>query len=164
MENKNDIIDTLISDWNRERPDLDATAMHIVGRLLILGKGLEKRANQSLGEFEIHYTDLDVLATLRRSGSPFELSPKELMQSVLITSGAMTALLDRLTKLGLIYRSPDAMDGRVKKAGLTEKGKDIIDRAIKIRFNEAKDSIACLTKKEKEAFLPLLKKLMGTLS
>lgn len=117
-----------------------------------------------MGEFEIHYTDLDVLATLRRSGSPFELSPKELMQSVLITSGAMTALLDRLTKLGLIYRSPDAMDGRVKKAGLTEKGKDIIDRAIKIRFNEAKDSIACLTKKEKEAFLPLLKKLMGTLS
>lgn len=49
MENKNDIIDTLISDWNRERPDLDATAMHIVGRLLILGKGLEKKSQSIFG-------------------------------------------------------------------------------------------------------------------
>ena len=51
---------------------------------------------------KIIYTDLDVLATIRRSGEPYQLSPKQLMKSVLITSGAMTALLDRLTKLELI--------------------------------------------------------------
>ena len=162
MEEKIDIIDSLISDWNRERPDLDSDAMHIVGRILILGKSLEKKANQSLGEFGIHYTDLDVLATLRRSGSPFELTPKELMQSVLITSGAMTALLDRLTVLELIYRSPDPTDGRIKKAGLTKKGIELIDKAIGFRFQEAQDSIGVLTRKEKDLLIPLLKKLLAS--
>lgn len=164
MKEKVDIIDVLISDWSRERPDLDSQAMHIVGRILILGKSLEKKANQALGQFGIHYTDLDVLATLRRSGPPFELTPKELMQSVLITSGAMTALLDRLTTLELIYRSPDPTDGRIKKAGLTEKGIDVIDRAIEFRFQEAHNSIDALTKKEKELLIPLLKKLLESLA
>ncbi|MEO1487772.1 MAG: MarR family transcriptional regulator, partial [Bacteroidota bacterium] len=102
-----DIIDTLISDWKTERPELDASAMSIVGRILSLGKILEKRASSALCDIGICYTDLDVLATLRRSGAPYALTPTELMQSVLITSGAMTALLDRLTKLELIYRAVD---------------------------------------------------------
>ena len=158
-----DIIDDLISDWNKERPELDTDAMHLVGRILKIGKTLEKRANSSLSDCGIHYTDLDVLATLRRSGDPFELTPKELMKSVLITSGAMTALLDRLTKLELIYRSPDSNDGRIKRAGLTEKGIEIIDSAIEIRFEEARNSISILTEQEQEQLIPLLKKLMHSL-
>lgn len=158
-----DIIDSLISDWQKERPELNAQAMHIVGRILKLGKTLEKRASSSLSGCGIHYTDLDVLATLRRSGSPFELAPKELMKSVLITSGAMTALLDRLTKLKLIYRSPDSVDGRIKRAGLTKKGVELIDDAIEIRFEEAKSSVNKLTDKEKQQLIPLLKKLMNSL-
>lgn len=158
-----DIIDDLVNDWKKERPELDAQAMHVVGRILKLGKTLEKRANQSLSSCGIHYTDLDVLATLRRSGFPFELSPKELMKSVLITSGAMTALLDRLTKLKLIYRSPDSNDGRIKRAGLTKKGILVIDDAIEIRFKEAENSIDILTKEEQKKLIPLLKKLMHSL-
>jgi len=158
-----DIIDSLISDWKKERPELDGQAMHIVGRILKLGKTLEKRASLSLSGCGIHYTDLDVLATLRRSGSPFELAPKELMKSVLITSGAMTALLDRLTKLKLIYRSPDSIDGRIKRAGLTKKGIQLINDAIEIRFEEAKNSVNILTEKEQQQLIPLLKKLMNSL-
>ena len=157
-----DIIDSLINDWQKERPELDGQAMHIVGRILKLGKTLEKRASLSLSDCGIHYTDLDVLATLRRSGAPYELAPKELMKSVLITSGAMTALLDRLTKLELIYRSPDSIDGRIKRAGLTKKGVELIDDAIEIRFEEAKNSLNILTKKEQKQLIPLLKKLMSS--
>ena len=131
---KNDIIDTLIKEWKQERPELDASAMEVVGRILKLGKLLEKRVGSALKESGIYYTDLDVLATLRRSGKPFELTPKELMKSVLITSGAMTALLDRLAKLNLIYRAPDPKDGRIKRAGLTKKGVKVIDQAIEKRF------------------------------
>lgn len=157
-----DIIDHLILEWKQERPDLDTSAMHIVGRVLKLGKILEKRANSSLNEYDIHYTDLDVLATLRRSGAPFELSPKELMHSVLITSGAMTALLDRLTKLNLIYRSSDQVDGRIKRAGLTKAGIKLIDKAIETRFQEANNSVKHLTEKEKEQLGVLLKKLLSS--
>jgi len=161
---KEDIISSLIRDWERERPELDAQAMNIVGRILKLGKTLEKRAVASLIDCGIHYTDLDVLATLRRSGAPYELSPKILMESVLITSGAMTALLDRLTKLELTYRVQDKEDARIKRAGLTEKGVKLIDDAIVIRFKEAEKSIGGLTENEKEKLIPLLKKLLISLS
>lgn len=159
-----DLIDKLVQDWHLERPELDTSAMEIVGRILQLGKILEKRANQALKENKIHYTDLDVLATLRRSGKPYQLSPKELMQSVLITSGAMTALLDRLTKLQLISRDSHPDDGRVKLATLTQKGKITIDAAIEVRFQEASNSTEELTIPEKEQLAILLKKMILSLS
>ncbi len=158
-ENKNDLLDNLVDEWQAERPDLDASPMLIIGRILKLGKVLEKRANSVLQNNHIYYTDLDVLATLRRSGKPFELTPKQLMKSVLITSGAMTALLDRLKKLDLIYRSPDEHDGRINRAGLTQKGIKVIDNAIEIRFNEANESIKMFNKEEKEQLSKLLKKM-----
>ena len=163
MSNDTDLIDKLVQDWNSERPELDTSAMEIVGRILQLGKILEKRANSVLKDNKIHYTDLDVLATLRRSGKPYQLSPKELMQSVLITSGAMTALLDRLTKLKLISRDSHPDDGRVKLATLTSKGKTIIDAAIEVRFEEALNSTESLNSEEKEQLATLLKKMILSL-
>lgn len=160
MKKDKDLIDALIADWNIERPDLDVDAMQIVGRVMKLGKIFENRASLALKENGIYYTDLDVLATLRRSGEPYQLTPKQLMESVVITSGAMTALLNRLTKLELIYRAADENDGRISLAGLTEKGKKIIDEAIKKRFDEAKNSIQILNKKEQEDLSILLKKLL----
>ena len=160
---KNDLIDSLISEWKEERPELDTSAMEVVGRILNLSKILEKRASTSLSIYNIHYTDLDVLATIRRSGKPYELTPSQLMTSVLISSGAMTALLNRLTKLELIYRSPDPKDGRIKLAGLSPKGIELIDNAIETRFIEAKDSIAILNKKENAELSTLLKKLLSSL-
>ncbi|WP_411030708.1 MarR family winged helix-turn-helix transcriptional regulator [Spongiimicrobium sp. 3-5] len=159
-EETTDLLDTLVLEWKEERPDLNASPMLVVGRILKMGKILEKRASLALQDSNIHYTDLDVLATLRRSGKPFELTPTQLMQSVLITSGAMTALLDRLMKLGLIYRAQDPSDGRIKRAGLTKKGLKIIDKAIETRFNEASEAIAIFNKEENETLATLLKKMM----
>jgi len=157
---KDDLIDSLISEWQQERPRLDSSAMEIVGRILKLSKILEKSASKALSTYGIHYTDLDVLATIKRSGTPYELTPSQLIKSVLITSGAMTALLNRLTKLELIYRSQDSKDGRIKLVGLTPKGSKLIDKAIETRFNEAKDSISVLNKKENTELSALLKKLL----
>lgn len=158
-----DIIDILIAEWEKERPELDAEAMHVVGRILKLSNILEKRTNKALKNNNIYYTDLDVLATIRRSGAPYELSPKQLMESVLITSGAMTALLNRLIKLDLIYRAPNTQDGRVKLAGLTEKGIKIIDEAIVLRFKDAKSAVEVFNKEEHDNLANLLKKLLVSL-
>jgi len=155
----NDLIDELIYDWKNERPELDSSAMEIVGRILQLGKILEKRASDALLSTKIYYTDLDVLATLRRSGKPYQLTPTQLGKTVLITSGAMTALLNRLEKLDLLTRIPDPKDARVKSAALTKKGIKIIDKAIELRFDEAKSAIDFLTKTEKKQLSQLLKKM-----
>ena len=161
--NEKDLIDSLISEWGIEKPELDASAMEIVGRILKLSKILEKRASIALSGYNIYYTDLDVLATIRRSGKPYELTPSQLMKSVIITSGAMTALLIRLAKLELIYRSPAPKDGRIKLVGLTSKGFKLIDKAIETRFIEASDSIKILNEIENTELSTLLKKLLMSL-
>ncbi len=163
MKEAKDNIDILVSEWKKERPELNAEAMHIVGRILKLSKILEKRAGKVLQDSAIYYTDLDVLATIRRSGKPYELAPKQIMESVLITSGAMTALFDRLAKLELIYRAPDKKDGRIKLVGLTEKGIKKIDEAIELRFDEAKSAVKIFDHAEHDTLAILLKKLLISL-
>ena len=155
----NDKVEGLLADWRRERPDLDVEAMAVVGRILSLGRRLEARANGALKALGLHYTDLDVLATLRRSGKPYRLTPTELRESVLITSGAMTACLDRLEGNGLIARRSNPHDRRSTSAGLTPAGVRLIDRAIVARFEEANDAVAGLTARSRAALATLLQKM-----
>ncbi len=133
--------------------------MAVVGRLLSIGRLLAARANAALKPLGLHYTDLDVLATLRRGGKPYRRTPTELRDSVLITSGAMTACLDRLEGNGLIARVADPNDRRSSAAELTTKGRQRIDRAIGVRFEEAAGALAVLTEAERTRLAALLKKL-----
>lgn len=154
-----DRIDRLLSEWNAERPELDATAMAVVGRLLSIGRLLEARANAALKPLGLHYTDLDVLATLRRGGKPYRRTPTGLRSSVLITSGAMTACLDRLEANGLVARVPDPEDRRSSAAELTLAGRKLIDKAIAVRFEEATQALDGLSVAERTRLAALLKKL-----
>ena len=154
-----DRIDRLLAEWRAERPELDATAMDVVGRLLSIGRQFEARANAALKPLGLHYTDLDVLATLRRGGRPYRRTPTGLRDSVLITSGAMTACLDRLERNGLIARVADPHDRRSSAAELTTAGRKLIDKAIAVRFSEATDSLSGLSDAERARLAALLKKL-----
>jgi DNA-binding MarR family transcriptional regulator len=158
-----DLVDMLLRDWQLERPDLDAAPMAVVGRVLHLGRLLEARANDRLKGTGLKYTDLDVLATLRRSGTPYRLTPTALRKSVLITSGAMTACLNRLEDLGLLSRSLEDSDRRSLTAALTAKGLKLVDKAIAVRFTEAHDAVAALSPAERTALSRLLRKMGGGL-
>ena len=154
-----DRTDRLVAEWQAERPELDATPMAVVGRLLSVGRQLEGRANLVLKPLGLHYTDLNVLATLRRGGQPYRRTPTELRDSVLITSGAMTACLDRLERAGLIRRVADPVDRRSSGAELTISGRKLIDQAIVVRFKEAAEAISSLSAVESTQLAALLKKL-----
>jgi DNA-binding MarR family transcriptional regulator len=154
-----DRTDRLLAEWQAERPELDATPMAVVGRLLSIGRQLEGRANAALKPLGLHYTDLDVLATLRRGGRPYRRTPTELRNSVLITSGAMTACLDRLAGNGLIARVADPQDRRSSAAELTTEGRKLIDKAIAVRFEEAAEALSALSDAERARLAALLKKL-----
>jgi DNA-binding MarR family transcriptional regulator len=154
-----DRVDALVADWRRERPDLDAMPMGVVGRILRLGKVLEARANTALADTGLSYSDLDVLATLRRSGTPYQLSPTSLRDSVLITSGAMTACLDRLEGKGLVSRSANRSDRRSITAGLTEDGYNLIEQAIGLRFGEAQEAVSALDPTDRDHLANLLRKM-----
>ena len=159
-----DRIDRLLAEWQAQRPELDAQAMAVVGRLLNIGRQLEARANAALKPLGLHYTDLDVLATLRRGGKPYRRTPTELRDSVLITSGAMTACLDRLEGNGLIARVADPHDRRSSAAQLTADGRKLIDKAIEVRFAEADEALGDLSESERSRLAALLKKLGRSLN
>ena len=156
---ESDLVDQLIADWAREIPDLDTDAMRVVGRVLRLGRKFETRINEILKPHGLRYTDFDVLATLRRSGKPYCLAPKELLKSVVITSGGMTAALDRLTDAGLIERVPNSDDRRSMSARLTAGGTRLVEELIVVRFRDASRSIDALSPAEQVTLGNLLRKL-----
>jgi DNA-binding MarR family transcriptional regulator len=78
---------------------------------------------------------------------------------VLITSGAMTACLDRLENNGLIARVADPQDRRSLAAELTVQGRKLIDKAIAVRFEEAAQALSVLSDAERTRLAGLLKKL-----
>ena len=158
---KADVIDSLITQWSRERPDLDASAMGIVGRILRLAARLQRRGEEALEPFNLTMWQFDVLATLRRAGKPFRLSPTQLMHAVMLSSGAMTNRIDRLETAGLVKREPDSSDRRGLQIVLTSKGLAMIDRAIVARLQDAEDVVQRLNQRERQSLEPLLRKLLG---
>ena len=156
----NDLIDELILQWRRERPELDPTAMGVVGRVLRLAAHLERSVEAALKPFGLSLWQFDVLATLRRTGKPYRLSPTQLMKAVMLSSGAMTNRLDRLETAGWVKREPDPHDRRGVLISLTPKGLKLVDEAIVARFDEARARTACLSKKEQDAVERVLRKLL----
>ena len=154
---RGDLIDGLITDWRRERSDLDPSAMAVVGRVLRVGTTLNSRINDVLKPHGLLYSEFDALATLLRSGKPYELTPTELQDAVVLTSGAMTALLNRLTKQGLIARRRSKVDGRSLTARLTAKGVKLTNKLVALRFDEARDAVAGLSKTQQKDLALLLR-------
>ena len=152
-----DVVDQLIREWKRERPELSADAMAIVGRVLMLAKYFENSANTALAPHDLAQWSLDVLATLRRSGEPYRLRPTQLRRSVLLSSGAMTNRLDRLESAGYLVRSLGGdSDRRAVGIELTKEGVKKIDNAIQIRFEVADENVEGLTDAEKKTHARLL--------
>ncbi|QDV51142.1 MarR family winged helix-turn-helix transcriptional regulator [Gimesia fumaroli] len=158
-----DFIDHLISQWKSERPDLDATPMAVVGRILRLSTHLDRRVNEVLKPFGLALWGFDILATLRRSGSPYAMTPTELMDAVMLSSGAMTNRIDRLEQLDFVERKPSPSDRRSLQVKLTKRGRKIIDDAIAARFAEADQAQTSLKKQDRKQLADLLRTLLHNL-
>src|ERR1700751_5058411 len=107
-----DRIDHILAQWKRERPDLDAQPMGIVGRIQRAAASLRPLLDKTHQESGLQGDSFDVLASLRRSGPPYQLTPTELYREMMLTSGAMTNRIDRLEEAGLVARRPDPDDRR----------------------------------------------------
>ncbi|MEM8564490.1 MAG: MarR family transcriptional regulator [Pseudomonadota bacterium] len=158
-----DLIDVLIDDWHRERPDLDPDSMNVVGRIFRVSRQLNDRMHEILQPHGLLYSEFDVLATLRRSGDPYELTPTQLQDAVVLTSGAMTALLDRLTSRKLIKRNRNAEDRRSTTAQLTGKGLNLANKLIGLRFEEAALVCRGLNKSDRNELARILRAMEHSL-
>lgn len=154
-----------IEEWKRERPDLDVSPMAVIGRLSEAAALISReRLAPLFARFGLQQGEFDVLATLRRSGEPHALTPTDLYEATMVTSGAMTARLDRLEKAGWIRRAPHPSDRRGVVVALTEKGLALVDEALVAHVANEHEILAGLTTEDRESLAKLLAKLIGSLS
>jgi len=153
----------IIEKWKRERPDLDASSMGIVGRILRLERIFTKSELRDYSRFGLNAGEFDVLAGLLCSGKPYCRTPTQLFNSLMISSGAMTNRLDRLEKVGLIQRSADPNDRRGVLVRLTPRGFDLVNEGINFHVEQEQFLIGGLTKAEQDQLAALLCKLLLSL-
>jgi DNA-binding MarR family transcriptional regulator len=130
MDIPNDRVAQIMAEWARERPDLDISPQAVIGRLHRLANHLTDDLVAVYRTFDLSEGEFDVLATLRRSGAPYERTPSDLAASTMVTTGAMTKRIDRLEARGFVSRRQSDMDGRGRVIALTTTGRDLIDDAV----------------------------------
>ncbi|TCU26727.1 DNA-binding MarR family transcriptional regulator [Rhizobium azibense] len=156
-----DRVDKILSQWQRERPDLNVEAMGILGRLKRLSTHLGREVEQVLLQHGLSSSAFDVLATLRRSGKPYRLSPGDLLAMTMVSSGTMTNRIDQLEKSGFVERVLNPDDRRSVLIALTENGFAAVETAVGAHVANQQRLIEGLSDKDKAALDALLRKFLA---
>ena len=154
-----DGVDEILDQWRRERPDLDASPIGVIGRVSRLARELEQRLDPVYREHGLQNGWYDVLATLRRAGPPYRLRPSEFTNALMLTSSGTTKRLDRLEEAGLILREPDPDDRRGILITLTERGRTLVDAASEAHLANESRLLGALSDAERARLAELLRKL-----
>jgi DNA-binding MarR family transcriptional regulator len=155
-----DTVDEILRQWGRERPDLDPSPMGIIGRISRLDRMVEPLLTSVFRQFGLERWSFDVLAALRRSGYPYELTPTQLFSSLMLTSGAITHRIDELIKAGLVQRAPDPNDRRGVRVKLTALGLTKINDAVAAHVENEAKMLKHLSPKERSLLTALLRRLL----
>jgi DNA-binding MarR family transcriptional regulator len=157
-------IDQLLGQWSTERPDLDVDVMALVTRLERVADLIRARIDALAAEYGVHRSEGDVLLTLRRAGAPYRLSPTQLVESLLVTTGTMTNRLDRLEKRGYIRRIPNPDDRRGLIVELTDTARELVDKVILAHIDNERQMLSVLTVHDRAELTRLTDKLLDHLS
>jgi DNA-binding MarR family transcriptional regulator len=158
-----DEVDRIVVAWRRERPDLDVGPLEVLSRVTRLARHLDRARSAAFARHGLETWEFDVLAALRRSGEPYQLSPGQLVGLTMVTSGTMTNRIDRLAGRGLVRRLPDPADGRGVMVRLEASGRQLADAALADLLEIERDLLAVLDLDEHEHLARLLRDLLTTL-
>jgi DNA-binding MarR family transcriptional regulator len=156
-------VDELVEQWARERPDLDRSSMAVLGRIERLAELLDEIFTPTLARYGLTRGDFDVLATLRRSGKPYQLTPTALSRAMMISSGGTTKRVDRLEERGLLERSPDPNDRRGIVVALTPRGVQVVDEAVAAHVADEQRVLSALDRDDQLLRVGLLDALLEPL-
>ena len=156
MTQEPDHVGRIMAQWAVERPEIDVSPQGIIGRLHRLAARLDEELRPVFAAAGLSDGDFDVMAALRRSGAPFELSPGQLAATTMVTSGAVTKRLDRLEGAGLVVRETSDQDGRARRVRLTERGCALVDDAFEKHMANEHRLVSLLTKKDRDELARLL--------
>lgn len=132
------------------------TGAHIRLVLWKAAKAVEKRDRRSIGRTGLKLTDFQIMEVLLHKGP---LPINTIAGKVLLTSGSMTAAVNRLTRKGHVKRVQDPSDGRCFHVHLTVNGRRIIRRAYAQHRRNLEEIVSVLSPSERKELVRLLKKV-----
>lgn len=158
-----DNVDWRLDQWRTERPDINLAPMGVVARIQRASQLLERQIRANFATHDLQLWEFDMLSTLRRSGPPFQLSAGQLLESAMVTSGAITNRIDRLVAKGLATREVDPRSRRRVLITLTERGRELIDSAVTSHIDREEALLNELSSREQEQLASVLRKLLISL-
>ena len=137
------------------RTQEDTSAVHVWLIIMKAHQAFEKHAQRSIEATGLCFSDFQALEYLLHKGT-FPINA--LAEHLSLTSGALTAVVDRLEKKHLLARSLDATDRRVRNIQLTEAGKTLIESVFRKHQADMENAMANLDSTERLHLIQLLKK------
>jgi DNA-binding MarR family transcriptional regulator len=159
---EHDAVDRITSQWNVVRPDVDVSPIHVIGRVSRLSRLVDRRLAENFARYGVESWMYDVLATLRRSGEPYELTAGELVRQTMVTTGAVTNRIDRLEERGLVERTR-TRDRRKVIVRLTEKGLDLVDEIVHAHMATEREILAALSPRQQRELAGALRTVLVSL-
>ncbi|WP_413478187.1 MarR family winged helix-turn-helix transcriptional regulator [Vibrio hibernica] len=152
-----DSVDTILLQWLQARPDLDCSSMGVVGRVRRTSEQWKKNMERVFKLHQLSSIEFDILATLRRSQTA--LTPTELYQTLMLSSGVMSTRIESLVQRGLLQRLASEEDRRSCRVELTEEGITLIDLVVVEHIQNMESMLSPLNHKERDQLAELLRKL-----
>lgn len=150
--------------WQKEWPEINSLPMLTLGRLAeVSARIMQQKLEPFFAEHGLHPGEFDVLATLRRSGKPYALTPTQLYEATMVSSGGMTNRIDRLEKAGFVERRKNPDDRRGVIVALTNDGFDKITQLIPQHVENEQRILAAMTSDELQLLNNLTEKLLASL-
>ena len=131
--------------WQRERPGTPTDSIEIVTPLWRLAKLFADDRRRVLADAGVDPATLDLLSVLRRAGSPYELTTRELSRRTLVTAGAISQRVARAEESGLVTRRTAGDGSRAVVVTLTPAGHDLVERTVDQVLTRESELVASLS-------------------
>lgn len=139
--------------WRRELPDVPVESIEIITPIWRIAKLLADDRRRTLVRLGIDESTLDLLSVIRRSGSPYELTTREITERTLVTAGAISQRLARAERAGLVTRRPSSASRRAVGVRLTQAGHRLIEDSVRDLLGHEADLVAGLTPEARTALI-----------
>lgn len=160
-EHRPDEVDLLIHAWSERLPGVDVTPLEVMSRLRRVSLRLARIRAGAFATAGLTSWEFDVLAALRRSDEPHELSPAQLIQRTMISSAAMTNRITHLVESGYVERQSNPRDGRGVLVRLTDEGRVRVDAAMTELIRREALALSVLSPEDVDGLARVLRPLMG---
>jgi DNA-binding MarR family transcriptional regulator len=134
--------------------------MATIGRVLRVASYLERDVALELDRFELSINEFNALCALRRVGEPHALSPAELSRALLISSGGLTRVVERLEARKLVVRTPNESDGRAVVVRLTDQGRSLQEAAMRAHLINEEALLGPIGETDRHALADILRTLL----